>query len=322
MVALHVVFSKHLLVLLAFYGFVKWIREQRTGRLLLMCTVIPFVFLTKPDAGLICTVALLLCMAVESVRVPECCGRIILGAVCLLMVVVATLLATRAANMHFHGSESAFCSNDNYWPRLFGLNYKTSGRCNNEDIRVRYKELTGKSIVLRSQRCPVELIPLIKAEMSSRIRKMSMLKFAKLIFRKQQYAWTKTLSGSRRNSLKSKSLRNVIDFSKCVIFLLGIFSLLRLMFTGHGGYLRMLIILYIVGIVMMLSIAESNSRYCAIIGVFVPLLFGLAMDCSTVRTATRKALVRRGSSDNQIAERLTRGAADLACLVSRPSFLV
>ena len=269
-------YSEHfffLFILLEFLLFVKWTQSRKCWWMLLIVALIPIIYLTKSDAGLISTVALLACIVIDVFKSGKRYTSAFLWMGCFIVVVIMTHLAIRAVNIRYHGNASVFCSSDNYWPRLFGLNYEASGTCYNNDKQLicdRYEHRTGRKIELPPNQCPEELIPLIKEEMSTRIKQMTPSKFLKLIFRKHRYAWANTLL---LDSDRYK-LRHATRLSKCCIFMLGIWALVV---AKKDEYLVILPSLYIIGVFMMMSIAEANDRYCWIVGIFIPLVCGLVL---------------------------------------------
>lgn len=115
-----------------------------------------------------------------------------IAAVLFAVVVCAGLCAGMGINVRYHGERTFLCSDDSWWPRLFGANVRTVGFRNSEDrelILRRYEQDHGVRIELERNTCAKELVPYIKAEIARRWSMMTARQKARFVAVKEISVW-------------------------------------------------------------------------------------------------------------------------------------
>ena len=216
-------------------------------------------------------------------------------------------------NSRYHGNKTPFCSNDSYWPRLYGSNVLSQGRVSGPKtappgvnlvndktlIYERYrKDHLGdpdKGVLTRRRmECPAQLVPYIREEIARRWAALSLREKVKFVLVKERLPWRHPLVRSGQIPCKSKEkLRNYdilpsISLLACFIGMIVYFR--REMKSDANGetMLRLVPLLYVFGIFCMIAIAESNIRYGVIALVMLP-VYAFPTPLESSRAASRIA---------------------------------
>ena len=200
--------------------------------------------------------------------------------------------AGRYVNLRFHGTHTMFCSNDNWWPRLFGSNVASKGRCTNKWafgkgvsftsdkalIVSRFAAEQGHDIKVSGMHCPEELIPYIQTEISNRWKSMSLIEKIKFMSRKLRFTFANPFWGSGQSEIgpfRKKLLYDSI-FIPVLLFAIARFcvgTLRPCCMANHSASFRagLLPLAYLLGVTSIIAIAEANIRYGVILLVILPL---------------------------------------------------
>ena len=187
-------------------------------------------------------------------------------------------------NRSAFGVNTAFCSNDSWWPRLHGSNLETHGRLASKmPIYDMYlADHPGDPAGVRAKKkpnyCPPELVPYIKMETARRWRAMSLWTKIKFIVRKEHYDWANAYAGRGRR--KAQGIRGVIyEVVPVGVLLYAVWGLVLLLRKRQEVKLIELVpILLIGGMVCVLMVYESNIRYGTMLLVLMPFYAGRRCD--------------------------------------------
>ena len=202
------------------------------------------------------------------------------------------ITAGMAVNSKYHGTDTFLCSDDNWWPRLYGSNYRydgnitkmhiqKNGKTTNVDkelILARYAKDSGRQIHLEASTCPTVLVPYIKKEIGRRWQAMSWCQKIKLIARKQRHTWCPERHiGWAKPYGKGPSfvLKFVFAFGACVVFWGWCRRMFLLKTADLAGAMVLLApVMLCCGIAAVVSVAEAHPRYGQIAAALVFPLYG------------------------------------------------
>lgn len=187
-----------------------------------------------------------------------------------------------AVNLRYHGTRTAFCSNDNYWPRLHGADISTRGRVTGKRyIKNLYladhpDDPGGVIANMRPQTCPKELIPYIEREISRRWSAMPFWMKVRFVLEKERYVWSQSFMGNGRPESPRSGRewlgrvgQELIPAAVCLLTFAGLWRLRR---VTDGRILSVAIApaCYLLGMVAVLAVYESNVRYGVMLLVLLP----------------------------------------------------
>lgn len=228
-------------------------------------------------------------------------------------------------NERYHGTNSVLCSHDGWWPRLFGANVATAGRCvfvqvdskgkkilksagDKKVILERYREVTGLTPLMRRQTCPEELIPYIREEISRRWKAMSLLQIVKFVLLKERHVFAQVdrldaSCGARQEHAVvwaiASAVADLIRILCCVSVLIYIMRKIPRACNAkpNDEYTATVLfnlspVLYCVGIVFMVAIAESNGRYGLIWTVFMSIYSFAIVNYWIQKGANQSSLIK------------------------------
>lgn len=174
------------------------------------------------------------------------------------------------------GVNTAFCSDDSWWPRLHGANLETQGRqAGKMPIYEQYlAEHPGDPAGVLARKkpnyCPPELVPYIKKEVARRWSEMSLWTKIKFVARKEHYDWANAYAGRGRR--KAQGIRGVIYEVVPVGVLFYAAWGLICMFRKNQQveWIAIAPLLVLIGQVCVLVLYESNIRYGTMLLAFLP----------------------------------------------------
>ena len=202
------------------------------------------------------------------------------------LVAVASLmgLAGFTFNKCAFGVNTAFCSDDSWWPRLHGANLETQGRLASKmPIYEQYLvEHPGDPAGVRAKKkpnyCPPELVPYIKKEVARRWGEMSLWTKIKFVVRKEHYDWANAYAGRGRR--KAQGIRGVVYEVVPVGVLLyaawGLICMFRK--SQQVEWIAIAPLLVLIGMACVLVLYESNIRYGTMLLVLMPFYAGRRCD--------------------------------------------
>ena len=172
-----------------------------------------------------------------------------------------------AVNSRLSEDRTIFCSNDNYWPRLFGSSIESGGGINSKDIWLIWHNyladhpdcdwtLDCDGYPLKMQgKCPAEVIPYMHKEILYRWSKMSFRELIKFVVKKENNDWSRepVIYGAN-----GSEIHNCGALFYGATFLCAIIFFLR---GRIGSTVAMFPILLVAGNMVILGITESSSRY-------------------------------------------------------------
>ena len=277
-------FSEHFffpLVLLQYLLLDRWLARRSLPCAAAMAVAALLALWTKPDAGILSTASVAFVFACDALLWREGRRRVLAGALVALAVAACGLCGARWVNRTWHGTSTFLCSEDGAWPRYFGANRETGGKARMEDklaIYETYRRGTGKELEFRQNHCPPELVPLIREEIRRRWASMSFSGKVRHVFSKEAYSW-QTVWTPLPGTLPAK-LHALFKTAVWLAAAWSLLSLARRMRTvpcvAPADLLRVLPVLYLLGMFACIVLVEANFRYSWCANVFLPLYFGAA----------------------------------------------
>ena len=272
----------------------EWIRNRSIYAIALLPLEIWLTVWTRGE-GLLLFALVPMCLIVDAATANRRVKSGALATAYLACALVVLGLFGVFLNSTYHGTRTPFCSNDSYWPRLYGSNVLSQGRVSGPKtappgvklvndktlIYERYrKDHLGdpdKGVLPRREmECPAPLVPYIREEIARRWAALSLLGKVRFVLAKERLPWRHPLVRSGQIPCKSKvKLRNYdmlpsISLLACLVGLTVYFR--REMTSDANGetLLRLVPLLYVFGIFCMIAIAESNIRYGVIALLMLP----------------------------------------------------
>ena len=208
-------------------------------------------------------------------------GRVwvVLAAFALISLCLAT--GAMAVNMHYHGTRTFLCSEDNLWPRLFGSNVRYGGRLHkdcpgqrpSDQILIMERYLhdhpgNPEKVRLLHNQCPRQLVPYIKAEIRNRWQGLSLVEKISFMWRKNN-----RIFGLRRDDWFGAAV--LIGAMVGLCFLFRMFQCGRPM-TGMM-LLRLVPLFYLLGFFCITALCEVNHRYRLVLYVCLPMYAALPL---------------------------------------------
>lgn len=281
------------LVLLHFLLLALWSEKNNMLYALAMGLTILVTLWTKTDAGVFIAVITLFVFLMEAILKHRI--KAVLFSLSVLFAVVASgLCCSSAINQKYHGTHTFLCSQDGYWPRYFGANVANKGRVKMEDKRAMYdayEKDTGEKLVFRHNHCPSVLVPYIQAEIQRRWSSMTFTTKIKLIYQKEAYSWQILFNPAYRTQLFAKAhtiLKVLVWLTACLALLRLSCRALRFPNVTSIDILRVLPVLYLIGMFLCLILVEANFRYTMCANVFLPFYFGYFMYWLKCRYQSRR----------------------------------
>lgn len=251
------------------FGLAAWMAAWSRGEGILLWAVVPGLFLLT---------------AIGGVLPWRKAAAFLLPA---LLVAGMGMGVGHAVNAKTSGARTAFCSDDNLWPRLFGANVATRGAWNAEDKRliwgryvkdhpgVTWEETDYGVPVPLAAKCPKEVAPYVKDEIRARWRNMPPREMAALLGAKAKTVWLNDPALLNFPSARWKQRSAVLvsaalptTLALCSLFFFGV-TLLR------GGRLPHPFmwcgLLFLLGNAALLCLTEAAPRY----GFAMHLLLGI-----------------------------------------------
>ena len=272
----------------------EWIRNRNICAIALLPLEIWLTVWTRGE-GLLLFALVPMCLLVDAATSNRRVKSGALATAYLACTLVALGLVGVFLNSRYHGTRTPFCSNDSYWPRLYGSNVLSQGRVSGPKtappgiklvndktlIYERYrKDHLGdpdKGVIPRRRmECPAPLVPYIRKEIARRWAAMSLLEKVKFVLVKERLPWRHPLVRSGQTPCKIKATLRIYDILPSISLLACLIGLsvyfLREMKSDANGetMLRLVPLLYVFGIFCMIAIAESNIRYGVIALVMLP----------------------------------------------------
>ena len=272
----------------------EWIRNRRLYAIALLPLEIWLTVWTRGE-GLLLFALVPMCLLVDAATSNRRVKSGVIATAYLACALVALGLFGVFLNSTYHGTKTPFCSNDSYWPRLYGSNVLSQGRVSGPKtappgvklvndktlIYERYrKDHLGdpdKGVLTRRRmECPAPLVPYIREEIARRWAALTFWGKVKFVLVKERLPWRHPLVRSGQIPCKSKEkLRNYdilpsISLLACFVGMIVYFR--REMKSAATGetMLRLVPLLYVFGIFCMIAIAESNIRYGVIALLMLP----------------------------------------------------
>lgn len=204
------------------------------------------------------------------------------------VLMVGGAMLSLEVNMRTSGAKTIFCSDDNLWPRLFGANRTTGGQYSATDknlIWARYVAdhpgVTADGYAFGSPRqlaakCPPEVVPYVKAEITKRWQDMGMRDILVLWWVKARTVWTGDIAPSH----PSKSVQCVSKLlaafpsalMACAALLFFVWCLTRKSVCVYP--LVWFSLVFLIGTVALLCLTEASSRYGYIMYMLLPCYVG------------------------------------------------
>ena len=213
-------------------------------------------------------------------------------------IVCGSVLAL-AVNHHTSGARTVLCSDDNWWPRLFGANVVTDGMVNSEDMWMifrRYEKDNGDPFgwgevaahntpVGFLAKCPPQVIPYISDEIISRWSKMSFAEKIGFVLRKEIRDWAvddTPLTMPRHKTLMfiQRVLVSIIPSVVVALASLWFIAIVLRRIELNEERVDMLILLVaglVAGSLCTYAIAESAPRYGWLLHIMLPVFAAAVM---------------------------------------------
>ena len=272
----------------------EWIRNRRICAIALLPLEIWLTIWTRGE-GLLLFALVPMCLIVDAATANRRVKSGALATAYLACALVVLGLFGVFLNSRYHGTRTPFCSNDSYWPRLYGSNVLSQGRVSGPKtappgvklvndktlIYERYrKDHLGdpdKGVLPRREmECPAPLVPYIREEIARRWAALTFWEKVKFVLVKERLPWRHPLVRSGQIPCKIKTkLRNydilpTISLLACLVGMVVYFRRETKNAATGETMLRLVPLLYVFGIFCMIAIAESNIRYGVIALVMLP----------------------------------------------------
>ena len=287
-----------LLLALTFLALLYWIHERRRLALLSLPLLTWLTIWTRGEAFLLLILLPACLFADIFLSAPRFRLRRILVFAFLGLALTGFAALSFCINIRFHGTQTIFCSNDNWWPRLYGSNVASQGRVSGPKTGPkRMKLVNDKTLMFARYRqdhandpnggtlerkpmfCPKELVPYIREEISRRWAALSTLEKIQFVLVKERLPWRNPYVG--KGQFPEKKLLKALYYDAIptltlVLCLIGLFHRLKQVIRNDYApsgtdVVQLVPILYLFGIVSMIAIAESNIRYGVIALLICPL---------------------------------------------------
>lgn len=268
------------LVLLQFLLLYHWSEKKNIFYPIIMGLVTLITLWTKPDAGIFLMVIMVFVVLMNAIISYNTLKKTAFGGGIILGIIVLGLFCSYSINVKYHGSHTCLCSEDGLWPQYFGANYANQGKAKIEDklaLYEKYRNETGLPLEFRHNHCPSVLVPYIKNEIHRRWSSMSLKEKIHHIYNKESYSWQIIWNPQYNTELIPK----FHTIFKVCIWLAACMSLLILSFRSIAfpninsiDILRVLPILYLIGMFLCIICVESNFRYTTCANIFYPIFFG------------------------------------------------
>ena len=272
----------------------EWIRSRSMYAIALLPLEIWLTVWTRGE-GLLLFALVPMCLLVDAATSSRRAKSGVLATAYLACALVVLGLFGVFLNSTYHGTRTPFCSNDSYWPRLYGSNVLSKGRVSGprtsppgvtlvndktliyERYRKDHLDDPDQGVLPRRQmECPDQLVPYIREEIARRWAALSLLEKVKFVLVKERLPWRFPLVHSgqipckKREKLRSYDMLPAISLLACLVGLTMYFR--REMKSDANGetMLRLVPLLYVFGIFCMIAIAESNIRYGVIALLMLP----------------------------------------------------
>ena len=189
----------------------------------------------------------------------------------LLLVFALGAFCALKVNMAMGQGPTVFCSNDNYWPRLFGANYEHGGRFFREAKSLIVDQMRSEGYVIENDSfaigCSPEAIPYIRRQTASWWAEMSFMQKVRHVLTKQWTVWNTSImpiSGRNRCAGLIDALMNHLLPS---LMALGSLLYFIYLFRNHNRIeLQSITVLtlplcLLVCNICILAVAEASGRY-------------------------------------------------------------
>lgn len=204
-------------------------------------------------------------------------------------------------------SISIFCSDDNLWPRLFGANFGSRGYYDSADKRMIIQQYLEEHELPESwnkqsaygipeaftAKCPVEVVPYVKAEISRRWKEHGIAETLVFVLRKVYFDLSDPspfpiLSSNRFVRYAGQVVAEVpVSMMMAFLLLLALRNYRSLRSVAvQRGHVALPILLLIYGQLMLLMLTEVSARYIWLIHVIMPICLGWLL-CSDSKENNR-----------------------------------
>lgn len=262
-----------LFIALSLYSFTHFLFANNTRNAILSAialSIFSWLAIWARSDGFIILIAMILTLTVTAILKER---KQILYALPILLV-TTSIFAVLSFTINFYsdGSKTIFCSNDNYIPRLIGVDFETKGQCTGskamESVMERFLlENPDKVEAVKNNKFqqPVsyinDILPYINDEIDKRRSEMTIQQWIELIFCKERVIfWNYTGGKTFKNywiSITYEIVRNLfITFCGAIIFI----SLLYRRDFFNESFIEMIWI-YTAGAICMYALTEVNTRY-------------------------------------------------------------
>ena len=285
------IYSEHVcyMLLVSFFVLLDIWRGRRRVYLSASAALLALAILwTRSDCGLLLFVLAPSLFAFDIIVCARCRRQSLLALAVFAGIVFAGVAMGRLVNERVHGIHTFLCSNDGWWPRLFGCNVRSGGRLvadmrvpspdgtfvSNADkwlLHQRYEAATGKKLEMIPNHCPEELVPYIKEEIARRWGAMPLQKKCSFVIGKERHVFCR--AGLRWGALRKAVLNlDVLRLVSCLLRLLVVlgtivtlFRSMRQAFTWESeDCVRALFafapVIFCLGIVVVIAVAEASVR--------------------------------------------------------------
>ncbi len=288
-------YSEHvfyLLVVLSIAALWRW-RDRHSITMAVALPVLALGILwTRGEGGLVLMGMIPFLYLCELVVSADSRRSAMVGLILFAAIVSVGILVGYAVNAKYHGTKTFLCSNDNWWPRLYGSNYEhdgnitklhimKSGKVTNIDkelILDRYEKESGRRIELQASVCPAVLVPYIKEEIAWRWGRMSPWQIIRFVARKERHTWAqwKYIGWAKPYGRLPSSVFKAFFVIGTAIVLWRLFRMLLLRIDVNLGMsiFSLALILFCCGIGLVVAIAEAHPRYGQIATAIVFPIYG------------------------------------------------
>ncbi len=259
-------------------GLSLWLATWSRGEGVILWCLIPMI--------------LLISWICKKMKAKKC----VLGLVSLMSIFILGTYSAFIINDKTSGTKTIFCSDDNLWPQLFGANLQYNGTWNPYDkplIWERYKkdhpentwQLMEGDYLIPEQlyaKCPIELVPYVKAEIKERWSTMTPVQMLTLLVRKAQTVWWSDNNYAAINIINKPGvyLERMLFSGYAITIICGTFIFFVILFLTKRIPTHITLwmpLIYLGGNVVLLCLTEASPRYgymlLPLLGIYFALLF-------------------------------------------------
>lgn len=184
-------------------------------------------------------------------------------------------------NMSQGQEPTVFCSNDNYWPRLFGATVSTNGHFDKTERDAVLAKAGFDVAVLRDNpwATPPEVISLIKDETRNRWHDMSYMTMVRHVVGKVREAFcSSTIGLDSSNPKKAFVLMSFVSIWPAIASFAALcYFVVAWRALNNMDYYSSVVLLIMIGNMMIISITETSPRYGILIYSLWPFYAGVGL---------------------------------------------